>query len=137
MNKLVDFTTSLDNRNETGYGLIRIFLGIALFVRGWMIVSNPDSILQMGVEREGFIWISLIGIAHLIGGALLTVGFYTRLAALIQIPVLIGATFFTFSMSGLMMGGQSLELSALVLFLLCVYFVFGSGPFSVRNYFYH
>ncbi len=137
MNKLVDFTTSLDNRNETGYGLIRIFLGIALFVRGWMIVSNPDSILQMGVEREGFIWISLIGIAHLIGGALLTVGFYTRLAALIQIPVLISATFFTFTMSGLMMGGQSLELSALVLFLLCVYFVFGPGPFSVRNYFYH
>ncbi len=137
MNKLVDLTTSLDNKNETGYGLIRIFLGIALFVRGWMIVSNPDSILQLGVEREGFIWISLIGIAHLIGGALLTIGFYTRLAALIQIPILFGATFFVFTMSSLMMGGQSLELSALVLFLLCVYFVFGPGPFSVRNYFYH
>jgi uncharacterized membrane protein YphA (DoxX/SURF4 family) len=137
MSKLVDFTTSLDNKNETGYGLIRIFLGIALFVRGWLIVSDPASILELGVERENFVWIALVGIAHLLGGALLSIGFFTRLAALIQIPILFIATFFLYEQSKLMMGGQSIELSALVLFLLCVYFVFGPGPFSVRNYFYH
>lgn len=137
MNKLVDFTTSLDDKNGIGYGLIRIFLGIALFIRGWMIVSDPSSILELGVEREGFIWISLIGITHLIGGALMSVGFFTRLAAFMQIPILFSATFFVFTPSELMMGGQSFELSALVLFLLCIYFVFGAGPFSVRQYFYH
>jgi uncharacterized membrane protein YphA (DoxX/SURF4 family) len=137
MSKLIDFTTSLDGKNETGYGLIRIFLGIALFIRGWMIVSNPSSIIELGVERESYVWIALIGISHLIGGALLSIGFFTRLAALIQIPILFSATFFVYAQTKLMMGGQSLELAVLVLFLLCVYFVFGAGPFSVRKYFHH
>ncbi len=137
MSKLIDFTTSLDNKDEIGYGLIRIFLGAALFIRGWMIVSNPESILELGVERESYIWIALVGISHLIGGALLSIGFFTRLAALIQIPILFSATFFVYAQSKLMMGGQSFELAALVLFLLCVYFVYGAGPFSIRKYFYH
>lgn len=136
MSKIIDFTTSLDKKDETGYGLIRIFLGIALFIRGWMIVANPESILELGVERESFVWIALIGITHLIGGALLSIGFFTRLAAFMQIPILFSATFFVYTPSELMMGGQSFELSALVLFLLCIYFIFGAGPFSVRNYFY-
>ena len=91
MSKIVDFSTSLDKKDEIGYGLIRIFLGIALFIRGWMIVANPESILELGVQRESFIWIALIGITHLIGGALLTIGFFTRLAAFIQIPILFSA----------------------------------------------
>jgi len=128
------FTTSIDAKIGIAYALIRIFLGIALFVRGWMILSNPDSIIELGVSREFFIWVSLVGVTHLLGGTLLFLGFLTRIGALIQIPILFSALFFVYGHSKLMMGGQSLELASLVLFLLCIHFVFGAGPLSIKDY---
>ncbi len=135
MSKLKEITELMNSKTEIAYGLIRIFLGLALLIRGWIIISNPASILELGVERESFIWVSLIGFAHLIGGLFLCLGILTRLGAFIQIPILFSATFFVYAQTNLMMGGQSLELAALVLFLLVVYFVFGSGTLSVKNYF--
>lgn len=136
MSKLNDTIKMLDEKTGMAFGLIRIFLGIALLIRGWMILANPESLIELGVERENFIWVSLIGFTHLIGGALLGFGFLARIGALIQIPILFSATFFVYSQTKLMMGGQSLELAALVLFLLCVYLVFGSGPLAGQNYFF-
>ena len=134
MKKLNTLITTMDAKNGTGYALIRIFLGIALFVRGWMILSNPESIIRLGVARELYMWVSFVGITHLIGGALLCVGFFARLGALVQIPILFSATFFVYAHTKLMMGGQSFELASLVLFLLCVFFVFGPGTLSVKEY---
>ena len=135
MDKLNTITASMDAKTNIAYALIRIFLGIALLVRGWMILSNPDSIIELGVNREYYMWISLIGVVHLIGGILLCLGFFARLGAFIQIPILFSASFFVYEHTKLMMGGQSIELATLVLFLLCIYFVFGPGSFSIRNYF--
>jgi uncharacterized membrane protein YphA (DoxX/SURF4 family) len=70
-------------------------------------------------------------IAHFVGGAMLTVGFLTRIAALAQIPILFGAVFFVHRQDGLFALGQSLEFSALVLFLLCVFVVSGAGKLSL------
>lgn len=123
-----------DSKLPTGYALIRIFLGVALFIRGYMIITNPNSILELGVEQEDFMWVSLVGIAHLLGGILLMVGFLTRLGALLQIPILFSATFFVYAHTKLMMGGQSFELASLVLFLLVVFFIYGPGPLSVKDY---
>lgn len=135
MGNLSNLTEKLNTKTDMAYGLIRVFLGIALLIRGWLILSNPESLMELGVERESFIWVSLIGFAHLVGGILLAVGFLSRIGALIQIPILFSATFFVYSQTKLMMGGQSFELAALVLFLLCVYFVFGGGSFSSYGYF--
>lgn len=135
MSNLPDLIEKFNVKTDAAYGLIRIFLGIALMVRGWMILSSPESLMDLGVERESFVWVSLIGFSHLIGGALMGAGFLTRVGALIQIPILFSATFFVYSQTKLMMGGQSLELAALVLFLLCVYFVFGAGSFASYHYF--
>ena len=44
----------------------------------------------------------------------------TRIAALVQIPILAGAVFIVHRQDGLFALGQSLEFSALVLFLLCI-----------------
>ena len=134
LNQINSFIQSLDSKTSTGYALIRIFLGLALTIRGWMILLNPDSLLELGVEREYFIWVSLIGIAHLSGGLLLFFGFLTRIGALIQIPIMISAIFYVHVHTQLMMGGQSLELAVLVLFLLCIYFIYGAGKLSLRSY---
>lgn len=126
--------SSLDANTGIAYGLIRIFLGIALAIRGWLILSNPDSIIEIGVEQELFVWVSLVGMAHLFGGILLAIGFLTRLGAFIQIPILFSAIFFVYSHTKLMMGGQSIELAALVLFLLCVFSVFGAGSLTIADF---
>jgi hypothetical protein len=47
------------------------------------------------------------------------------------VPILFGAVFVVHSSGGLLNPGQSLEFSALVLALLVVYFIFGSGELSV------
>lgn len=135
MNGLNRITTSMDGMTDKAYALIRIFLGVALAIRGWMILSQPEIILELGVERELFVWVSLVGIAHLAGGTLLAFGYFGRLAAFIQIPILVSAIFFVYGHTKLMMGGQSFELASLVLFLLCIYFVFGAGTFSIREYY--
>ena len=137
MEKLNKIMLAMDKQSGIGYSLIRIFLGLALAIRGWIILTNPDAIFELGVGREHFMWISLVAVIHLLGGILLSLGFYARLGALMQIPILFSATFFVYGHTKLMMGGQSLELASLVLFLLCIYFVFGAGKISVRDHFYH
>lgn len=77
-------------------------------------------------------WYAYITIGHLLGGICLAIGVLTRLAALLQIPILVGAV--SLSDMGLMMGGQSLELATLVLFLLVVFFIFGAGPLALSKY---
>ena len=129
-----DTITWLDKNNNIAYSLIRIFLGAALLVRGIVFVSNPNAIIELAGTEKLYWWYSYITIAHLIGGVMLLIGIFTRLSALIQIPILFGAVFVIHLNDGLLSNGQSLELSALVLLLLTVYFLFGSGTLSLDNY---
>ena len=124
----------LDNHNNVAYSLVRIFLGAALFVRGIILASDPENLTKLAGSNQFYWYYSYIIVVHLIGGFLLTTGFITRLAAFLQIPVLFGAVFFLHFQKGLATAEQSLELSALVLVLLVVYFLFGSGILSIDDY---
>lgn len=127
--------TKLNQNQQLPYAIIRVFLGIALFIRGEIIFSNPNAIIEVIDQDQLFIWYAYIAIAHMLGGLLIAVGFYTRIGAMIQIPILFSAVFMYHAKDGLMMGGQSLELAIIVLFLLFIYFVFGPGKWSVNYYF--
>ena len=120
-----------DIHNDIAYSMVRIFLGIALFIRGLVLLSEPAAIAALAGPENLYWWFSYITIVHIIGGTMLTLGFFTRLAAFIQIPILVGAVFFIHFDQGLMSVGQSLELAALVLLLLVVFFLFGSGPYAI------
>jgi uncharacterized membrane protein YphA (DoxX/SURF4 family) len=135
MDSIKDLLTKLNQNQQLPYALIRIFLGVALLIRGVIIFSNPNAIIELIDKDQLFIWYAYIAIAHMIGGILIAVGFFTRLGALIQTPILLSAVFMFHAKGGLMMGGQSLELAVIVLFLLCIYFVFGPGKYSVNYYF--
>ena len=126
---------NLNQNQQLPYALIRIFLGVALLIRGVIIFSNPNAIIEVIDQDQLFIWYAYIAIAHMIGGILIAVGFFTRIGAMIQIPILFIAVFMYHAEGGLMMGGQSLELAVIVLFLLCIFLVFGPGKWSV-NYFF-
>jgi uncharacterized membrane protein YphA (DoxX/SURF4 family) len=77
--------------------ILRVYLGAGLFFRGLALLLTDGGLRQLvgGTAPE----VSFSGIvvyvtaAHLVGGALITVGLYTRLAALAQLPVLAGAVF--------------------------------------------
>lgn len=131
-NKIVEW---FNTNHDLAYSLIRIFLGIALFVRGLILLSDPAAISELAGQNKLYWWYSYITIIHLIGGLLLTLGLLTRIAALLQIPILVGAAFFIHMRQGLVTEGQSLELAVLVLVLLIVYFLFGSSSLSLDNYF--
>ncbi len=118
---------------------VRIYLGLGLFIRGVFIISNTRAeFIQTLLQRMEYPWIvtvvllHYIALAHLIGGLMLTVGLLTRIAAWVQIPILAGALLIHRG-EGLMSGGQSLEFSALVLFLLVTFAISGAGPVSVDN----
>ena len=123
----------LDSRQDKAYAYIRIFLGLVLAFRGIVIIVNPETVNALVSAENAYMGYRYVSIIHLIGGILLAIGFFTRLAAFIQIPVLMGAVFFVNSEEGIMNAGQSLELSVMVLFLLVIFTVFGAGPISFKG----
>jgi len=132
---LVDWIRS---HQEVALDVVRVYLGIGLLVRGGLFVSQTSGIGTL-VDMSQFdigaaAIVHYVTFAHLIGGVLLAVGLLTRIAALAQIPILIGAVFFVHLREGLLSADQSLEFSALVLFLLVVVFVFGPGRWSADRY---
>ena len=130
--KIIDNTFHWFDANQNlAYSFIRIFLGIALFVRGWVLFADPGALTELARAQQEYWYFSYITMAHLIGGFSLAIGFLTRLAATIQIPILAGAVFVVHLERGLLAAGQSLELAVLVLVLLLIYLFFGSGPLAI------
>jgi putative oxidoreductase len=134
MEKINNILKWLDDNQNLAYSLTRFFLGTALFVRGWIFFSDPGTVTEMAREESLYMWFSYVTLGHLIGGFLLMIGLLTRLAALIQIPILFGAVFIVSAGQNLASINQSLELAVMVLVLLIVYFLFGSGGFSLDQY---
>lgn len=115
-----------EEHKNLSYSFLRIFIGIALLVRGLLFITDPAKVSTLA-GSEQYLWMySYIAIVNLVGGALLAVGLFTRIAALIQIPILFGAVFFVHLKQGLLASGQSLELSVMVLFVLINIFLIRS-----------
>jgi len=123
---------------EVVVDLVRIYVGIGLFIRGVLFIVDPQGV-EAVVDLSDFsvasaAVASYVTFAHLLGGLMLAAGLLTRLAALAQLPILGGAVFLVHLQEGLLAANQSLEFSALVLFLLVVVFLFGGGPWSADCY---
>lgn len=118
-----------------GYDLLRMYLGIALFVRGALFIADPNRVISLVRRSSEWFWPLFvahgIAIGHICGGILLAVGLATRVASVVQVPILFGAVFFVHWREGLLGASQSLELAGLVLVMLVVFSIFGSGPLSV------
>jgi len=119
--------------NTIGFDLVRIFMGVALFVRGIIFMQNPETLAELAGDGSAAIASvqSYVIWSHLIGGLMLILGLFTRVAALVQIPILANAVFFVHLEWGFAEPNQSLELAVLVLVLLAVLFIYGSGKLAV------
>jgi len=116
--------------------LLRAALGIALVSKGISFISDMMSLKALLESSFGVLpdWIALvITWIHLLCGFLITIGLFTRLSALIQIPILIGAVIINLSM-GIFTPGSELLFSLLVLVLLVLFLFEGGGELSVEDY---
>ncbi|HXQ79934.1 MAG TPA: DoxX family protein [Opitutaceae bacterium] len=135
-----DFIAWAESRRVLWLDCVRFYLGLGLFARGLLLITNTSTgyFVDM-LQRSGHNWLMTgamlhyVMLAHFVGGGMLAIGFLTRIAALVQIPILAGAVFIVHRSDGLFAMGQSLEFSALVLFLLVIFLVSGAGPFSVDH----
>jgi len=117
--------------------LVRIYLGIGLFIKGVYFMSHQDDLNQLlqRLDSASFAQAAAAHVVipvHLVGGILLALGLLTRVAALAQIPILLGAVFYVYlPKMTLIEPRQNLEFSLLVLFLLVLLFLFGAGRYSL------
>lgn len=115
--------------------LVRIYLGVGLFAKGISFVAHREELLQTMVDHDilwsGTALAHFVILTHIFGGILMAIGIGTRVGALIQIPTLIGATFFVNWSGGIWGFAEELRFSALVLFLLVLFVWYGAGPLSL------
>jgi uncharacterized membrane protein YphA (DoxX/SURF4 family) len=118
--------------------LLRIILGIILFVKGVLFVSDQDIIISMlqgsQIEFISIIIAHYVILVHLVGGLTIAVGLLTSWSIAAQIPVLIGAIVFVDLPRAFASINSDLTLAILVLCLLLFFFFYGSGPLSIDNY---
>lgn len=115
---------------------LRIFLGGLLFIKGYFFIENINEIyglIEQNMEYSSFVIAHYVAIAHLVGGLMLLFGLYTRLASIVQLPVLIGAVFFINSQDTMLATGSQFEYSLVVLVLLLVFMIYGGGKWSVDH----
>ena len=120
---------------ENAIECIRIYLGAALFLKGIHFMIHPQDLVYFLSQGELNVLETFIShyviSAHLVGGLLMMFGLLTRIGALIQLPVLTGALGLVHSKETLFSTTQNIELTALVLFLLTIFSIIGSGNISL------
>jgi uncharacterized membrane protein YphA (DoxX/SURF4 family) len=119
--------------------MLRIWLGIALFIKGIAVLARaPEYAADLAAWNFGPFGHSLVeaaALAHFIGGTMLAFGVLTRIAALVQIPNVVGAIFFVHLRNGIFSQDQGLEVSVMVLVLLVTFTFVGAGRISTDWYF--
>jgi putative oxidoreductase len=118
----------------------RVALGICLFVRG-VTFLNDTSALQQFIENstlnnwDNSLWLSLIITwIHLLGGVFITLGLFTRISVLAQIPIVLGAIIFTNARNSVFAAQPNLILPLVILLLLIVFAIEGGGQVSMDEY---
>lgn len=139
MKNLKETENWIDQRRDLCFDLMRIYLGIGLLVKGIYFLWQPDYVASLVMVSGNYsAWNTLVvhyvAMAHIAGGLLMAIGMISRVGAAIQIPILFGAVFLIHLKEGLFAKDQSLEFSALVLFLLVLVTVYGSGKLSIDHY---
>ncbi len=127
-------------RNEIPYFLIRISYGITLFAHGFVLKVNDLTIagtVNYFSESYGMHPFAtyLVIFGETVGGIAILLGLYTRLAALLSLPIVVGALVthlgngWLFTNPG---GGWEFPLLLVMMGLACT--LGGNGIFSIKRF---
>jgi uncharacterized membrane protein YphA (DoxX/SURF4 family) len=120
--------------------LVRIALGVFLLLKGIAFMENT-AYLKNIIDSQDVIDLSPIVLiilvyyvtfAHMVGGILIALGILTRLASIIQIPIVLGAVFLTSIFQEPINTMAWPSITALI--LLVLFTILGSGPISLDKY---
>jgi uncharacterized membrane protein YphA (DoxX/SURF4 family) len=118
--------------------IIRIFLGIAIFIKGIYFIHNSDALLEImqnsRIRGWTFIVEHQVAFTYLVGGILIAMGLLTRVAIAFSIVVFFGSIFCCLTNSGFFSVYSDLAFSIIVFVLLIFYLIWGPGKFSVDAY---
>ena len=137
-----DFYHDRHGRPSYALDLIRIFLGVTLFLKGITFLTNREYLIGLIGPGNKWFWPAAIAhyviLAHLAGGICMTLGLVTRISVICQIPILLGAIFYVHLpnvMPRTMYIGevQNLEYAVLVLFLMVLVALRGAGNWSLDH----
>jgi putative oxidoreductase len=127
-----------DRHHPRWMDIVRIALGLFLVYKGWDFLNHMSDLISVMSSNKypNSIWYILAGhytvFVHIAGGACLALGVFTRIACLLQIPVLLGAVFFLSTNEEMLRPYSELFLSIIVLLLLIYFSIAGNGPWSVK-----
>jgi hypothetical protein len=116
--------------------IFRVILGLTLFIKGVSFIRNKvliETLISKNAILEKLTFLNLlIPFIHILGGFFILIGIYTRIAILIQIPIIIAAIIFLFN-SGSDAYPKEIAFAVTILIMLVVYLKFGDGFYSWKN----
>lgn len=140
--KEAEITEKTSDKQPRWLTIVRILLGLILFWKGILFIKDSSDLqlllqrMSIGVvDKNSEVIAFLITYINLLGGLFITAGLFTKTSSIVQIPILIGAVFFVNTKDGLNQSTPELILSAIVLILLIVFAIKGSGVISADEYF--
>ena len=121
--------------------ILRIALGIILIWKGINFIRDI-SVLRSMIEQTGVgvfsrssgVLAAIVGILSLLCGVFITVGLFTRISSIVMIPIIFVAIVFV-NMKNIERNAFELILTIIVLVLLVLFAIKGSGPLSADEYF--
>lgn len=126
------------NTHRPGFlDIFRILLGAFITYKGFYFITHMSELHMtaagINVYFAGMTLSHYVVFAHILGGPLIMVGLFTRIACLIQIPILIGAIVFVNYPKGFLSIGNHMELEVSIIILvgLILFMIFGAGRFSI------
>lgn len=116
--------------------LLRIALGVFLFVKGTSFITNSQYLIDLLSPLEflkgGMLTFHYIAAAHIMGGIMIVFGLLTRYAIIAQLPILLGAVIINFI--GVLHIGNLIM--AVLTLIVCLFFLaYGSGKHSADYFF--
>lgn len=114
--------------------VFRVILGLSLFLKGIQFIQDKSVIRKVFTESlilQEYFWLqTVIPWLNILCGFFIVIGLFTRLMAIIQIPIIIGAIVFVNSKHGAFEGESDLALSIVILVLLLFFLFVGGGNFT-------
>jgi len=139
----VNFLEKANENQPRIFTLLRILLGSILIIKGIMFI-NDTTMLQALIKETGIgvfsnnakILSFIVPYINLLGGIFIIIGLFTKTCSIINIPIVIVAMFFV-NIKNINTGGGGFELvvSLVVLVLLILFAIKGSGMLSADEYF--
>ena len=126
-----------DTHHPAWFDFFRVLLGLVLLWKGIQIATHLDAFSQMmaGSKLPTSVAISffahLVLLVHIIGGLMIAIGTNTRIACLVQIPILLIAIFYVNLPANVLKLYSEFWLSVSVLIALVFFTIEGNGPLSV------